>query len=376
MYPALAVLDALRQALPASSGSEELTAAWIGSAAGMEGDIIRRSGLPFHGLALHGGVRGRGPVAAVLGAFGLIRGCLQAVGLVRSLRPQVIMATGGYVSAPAVLAGWLLRVPTLMYLPDMQPGWAVRALAPLARRIAVTTEQSRGYFAARKVVVSGYPVRSAIIGQESKPAREVFGLDPDVPTLLVMGGSRGSHSINIATAQALPNLLLQYQVIHVTGMQEASAMRAVRERLASELKKRYRPYGFLHDDMATALAASDVIVCRAGASVLGEVPAAGLAAILVPLASGHRDQVQNAAFLADKGAALVVNDSGLTADTLQTAIERVTQPERLAAMRQAATALARPDAAAVIAAELMVLARVSRATGGDRHPEGDGNDTP
>jgi UDP-N-acetylglucosamine--N-acetylmuramyl-(pentapeptide) pyrophosphoryl-undecaprenol N-acetylglucosamine transferase len=351
------VSEALRKEQPSADAAGELALAWIGSAAGLEGDIVKRSGIPFWGIGLRGGVRGMGPLVALRALLGLIVGVAQALRILRSLKPQVIMATGGYVSVPPVLAGWLLRVPSLVYLPDLTPGWAVRFLSPFARRIAVTAEESRRFFPARKVLVSGYPVRPALSGQDRKAAREVFGLDPDLRTILVMGGSRGAHSINVAISQALPSLLLTYQVIHVTGPQEAGAMRTVREQLASELRKRYRPYGFLHEDMVKALAAADIIVCRAGASVLGEIPAAGLAAILVPYAGGHRDQERNAAYLASKGVAVQIEDADLTAALLEETINRVAEPATLAAMRQAAAVLARPDAAAIIARELMSIAR-------------------
>jgi len=338
--------------------ADTLSLTWVGSASGMERDIVRRSGIPFLGIGLQGGVRGVGPVAALRGAMGLVIGFVQAMGLVRRLQPEVILATGGYVSVPVVTAGRLLRIPALIYLPDMEPGWAVRFLAPFSSRIAVTAAPSQRFFARDKVVVSGYPVRAEIFGQEQHASRETFGLDPDMRTVLVMGGSRGAHRINMALAGALLRLLPICQIIHITGQQDAGAMRAERDGLPPELRRRYRPYSFLHEDMPKALAAADLIVCRAGASVLGEIPAAGLAAILIPYAGGHRDQEQNAAFLEKSGAAVRIEDARLSAELLgQTITAVLGDPVRLSAMRQASAALAKPDAAAVIASELMTLAR-------------------
>jgi UDP-N-acetylglucosamine--N-acetylmuramyl-(pentapeptide) pyrophosphoryl-undecaprenol N-acetylglucosamine transferase len=352
VYPALSVVEALK----GITGQGSLELLWLGSVSGLEAEIVRRSEIPFRGIGLRGGVRGVGPVAAVRGGLGLLLGIGQALRVIRAHKPQVILATGGYVSVPAVVAGWLLRTPSLVYLPDVQPGWAVRFLAPFARRIAVTTEESRAYFSAHKVVVTGYPVRPAMFGQDRKAAREAFGLDADLCTVLVMGGSRGAHSINTVLAQALPHLLWNYQIIHVTGQAEAAAMRTVRDQLPAELKRRYRPYGFLHEDMVKAFAAADLVVGRAGASVLGEIPAAGLAAILVPLATGHRDQERNADFLVSKGVAIRVNTSDLTAERLEQAIAQAAEPSTLAAMRRASAALARPDAAQEIAREVVALA--------------------
>jgi len=349
-------VEALKKARQAADTPGDLSLTWVGSVAGLEGDIVRRSNIQFRGIGLKGGLRGVGPLAALRGLIGLKIGFFQAIGVVRSTRPQVILATGGYVSVPAVLAGWILRVPTLLYLPDIEPGWAVRFLAPFARRIAVTMEESRRFFSPRKVVVTGYPVRQGLSGQDKRAARQSFGLEPDMRTLLVMGGSRGAHRINMALSHALPHLLLTYQIIHVTGQQDATLMRSLRDELPSELKRRYRPYGFLHDDMPMALAAADLVVCRAGAAVLGEIPAAGLAAVLIPYAGGHRDQERNAAYLAARGAAMCIDDADLSAATLEEAINKVGEPQTLSVMQQAAVALARPDAATAIANELTALA--------------------
>lgn len=354
MYPALAVVDELKLAQQAGS---PLAVVWVGSAGGMEGDIVRRAGIPFYGLRLRGGMRGMGPLVVLSAAWGLLRGFFQALRIIRREKPAAILVTGGYVSAPTMLAGWLLRVPGLMYLPDMAPGWAVRFLAPFTRRIAVTAEESRRFFKPGKVLVTGYPVRPSLFGQERAAARAAFGLEPETQTVLVMGGSRGAHSINAALVGALPHLLPFYQIIHVTGQREAALMRDARDELPERLRPRYRYYGFLHDDMPKAFAAADLIVCRAGASVLGEIPAAGLAAVLAPYVAGHRDQEQNAAFLCDKGAAVCLDDATLSASILEETINQILgDPARLNAMQQASTALAKPDAAGAIARELASLA--------------------
>jgi UDP-N-acetylglucosamine--N-acetylmuramyl-(pentapeptide) pyrophosphoryl-undecaprenol N-acetylglucosamine transferase len=193
--------------------------------------------------------------------------------------------------------------------------------------------------------------------QDATSAREAFGLEPGVPTLLAMGGSRGAHSINMAVSGALTLLLQGYQVIHVTGQQDAAAMRAQRDQLPAEIRRRYRPYAFLHDDMIKAMAAADVIVCRSGASVLGEIPCGGLAAILVPYAGGHRDQQRNAQYLAERGAAVIIDDAELSPSVLLETVDSTMKPETLASMRQAAAAMAKRDAAATIGQELSAIAR-------------------
>ena len=115
VYPALSVAEALKEAQRTDFPNEALDLTWVGSVSGLEGDIVRRSDIAFRGVGLRGGLRGVGPLAAVRGVFGLLAGLWQSLGIIRVLRPQVILATGGYVSVPAVLAGWLLRVPSLVY---------------------------------------------------------------------------------------------------------------------------------------------------------------------------------------------------------------------------------------------------------------------
>ena len=193
-----------------------------------------------------------------------------------------------------------------------------------------------------------------------------MNLRPDLPALLVFGGSRGSHSINQALVAALPQLLPICQVVHISGQLDWPAIGDAGRRVAAEVAAqtgeadvRYHPYPYLHDEMIQALAAADLVIARAGASTLGEFPAVGLPSILVPYPYAGQHQDANAAYLADRGAALVVPDSELAARLASTVLSLFTEPERLATMAAATRALARPDAAAAIADKLRQLAGVA-----------------
>jgi UDP-N-acetylglucosamine:LPS N-acetylglucosamine transferase len=321
----------------------------------MESDLVNRAGIPFraiHGAGVHG-VGWRLP----LNALDLLRGLAEALGLVRAYQPDVVFVTGGFITAPVAVAAWLNRVPVLVYLPDIEPGLAVKLIARLARRIAVTVEDSLQFFAgrARDVIVTGYPTRPGLEAIARADAQAALGLEAGRPVLLVTGGSRGARSINRAVFKALPDWLKDYQVIHLSGELDWQEVEQARSALPAEQMARYHAYPFLHE-MGQALAAADLVVSRAGASALGEYPLFGLPAILVPYPYAWRYQIVNADYLARRGAALRLNDEDLAQRLAPEVRALLDDPRRLTAMRQAARSAAHPGAAAQIADELARLA--------------------
>jgi UDP-N-acetylglucosamine--N-acetylmuramyl-(pentapeptide) pyrophosphoryl-undecaprenol N-acetylglucosamine transferase len=329
----------------------------------MEAEIVGRAGLPF--MAIHaGGVHGVG-WRLPLNAWHLLRGLLEAAGLVRAFRPDALLVTGGFVTVPVALAAWLSRVPILVYLPDIEPGLAVRLIGRLARKIAVTAEDSRAYFRGRgqaaRVVVTGYPTRPGLAGATRAEASAHFGLEAGRPTVLVTGGSRGARSINRAVWAALPDWLKDFQVVHLTGQQAWAEAEQARERLPEALRPRYHALAYLHE-MGLALAAADLVVSRAGASALGEYPLFGLPAVLVPYPHAWRYQRVNADYLVRRGAAQRLDDEALAPELGPTVRRLLENPARLAEMRSAARAAATPGAAERIAQALKGLA-AGRAAG-------------
>ena len=330
-------------------------ATYVGGKDSVEERLVRRAGVRFVGIPA-GGVHGLAPWRAAWNLTKLARGFGAALRLGRRERPRALFVTGGYASVPVALAVWALRVPILVYLPDIEPGLAVRFIARLATRVAVTTEDSKAYFPARKVVVTGYPVRPEFAGLTREAARERLGLSLEEPVLLVFGGSHGARSINRAVTTVLEDLLEMAQVIHVSGRLDWPWVSERAERLPPGLRLRYHPYSYLHEEMGDALAAADLVVCRAGASTLGELPYFGLPAVLVPYPHAWRYQRVNARWLAERGAAVVLEDERLGEALLPTVRRLLADPERLDRMRERSRAVARPDATARLAGLLYALA--------------------
>lgn len=356
VYPAIAIAEAAVD----SDGATILR--FIGSVDGFERPLIEKAPVAFidYNEVQAGPING---VGAVRGAISVIKigiGTLQSLALMMRQRPDALLMTGGWVCVPAGIAAWMLRVPSLIYLPDIEPGLTIKALRHLATRVAVTAEASYPYFRAGQAVATGYPVRKALLSATRAGGQARFGLDPARQTLLVFGGSRGARTINRAVIAVLPDLLADgVQVIHVTG---ALDWQEVSEQvdalgLAAALRGRYHSYEYLHDDMALALAAADLVVSRSGASVLGELPLFGLPAILVPYPYAWRYQKVNADYLVDHGAALLLEDARMNEALLpmirQVLGDSVTQHR----MATAALALAHPDGAGHAARELLQLAK-------------------
>lgn len=323
----------------------------------MEADLVPREGLPFK--AIHAaGVHGVGWRRLPANAFSLVRGFFESLGIVRHFKPEALLVTGGFLAVPAALACWLHRVPVLIYLPDLEPAQALKFVSGLAAKVCVTAEPSRQYFAAHKVVVTGYPVRAELAQATRARAIEHFGLDPARKIILVTGGSRGARRLNRAAFAALGDWLPEFQVIHLSGTLDWPEAEAARQKLPAELKPFYHAHPFLHE-MGLALAAADLVVSRAGASALGEYPLFGLPAVLVPYPYAWRYQKVNADYLVARGAAVRVNDEELEMKLKATVRALLADEARLRQMRQAASAAAQPDAARRIAQELVTLARAS-----------------
>lgn len=335
--------------------------AFIGSVGGMERGMVAESGVPF--ASYHevraGPLHGVGIGTLIKSLVQTLIGTLQAWGHLRRTRPHALLMTGGWVNFPVALAAALWRVPSLIYLPDIEPGLAIKVLRHIARRVAVTAEESLAYFPRGQALVTGYPLRAHLLTATRDAGIAHFRLDAAKRTLLVFGGSRGARSINHAVVEIAPALIADgWQIIHVTGTLDHADM--VARHAALGAPSAYQVFAYLHDDMGLAMAAADVAVCRAGASSLGELPHFGLPAILVPYPHAWRYQKVNADYLAARGAGRVMRDQDMARDLLPTLRAWAGDPAALADMRERARALQSDGAAAIARAWLALAERAGR----------------
>jgi UDP-N-acetylglucosamine--N-acetylmuramyl-(pentapeptide) pyrophosphoryl-undecaprenol N-acetylglucosamine transferase len=317
----------------------------------MEADLVRRERIPFATIPA-AGLHGVGLRSLPRNLFLLARGFVQSAAHLRAFRPDVLFLTGGYLAAPMAAAG--RAIPTMLFVPDIEPGLALKFLARFADRIAVTAPESQRFFR-KKVAVTGYPVRAELGAWTRERGRAALKLRDDLPVLLVAGGSKGARSINEAVLAHLPSLLHLTQVVHLTGEGEWERVTSMTSGLAEAELSRYRPFPYLHERMGAALAAADLALMRAGASVLGELPSFGLPAILVPYPHAWRYQQVNAEHLASRGAAIVLKNEDMQRDLLGTVSRLLQSTSERKTMRSAMKSMAKPKAAGALAAQLLEL---------------------
>lgn len=335
VYPALAVLQALE-----GSYSDIL---WIGGEGGMEADLVKRLKLPFQAIPA-AGVHGIGLRTLPGNIYKLFKGVIKSAQILKEYQPDVIFYTGGYLAAPMAVAGFRQR--SVLYVPDIEPGFALKFIAKFANAIALTTQNSKRFFeGARNLVVTGYPLRKELTFFSKEAAKEIFNLHDRLPVLLVYGGSKGAHNINQVIKKNLALLLQQTQIIHITGSLDWEDTQRTHTDLTLKLSENYHIYPYLHEEMSAAFSCADLCVCRGGASTLGELPFFGLPAIIVPYPYAWRYQKVNAQFLVDHKAAVLLPDEEMDDRLSSEIIQLLSEPKKLDEMRSAMKSLSNPDAA-------------------------------
>ena len=313
-----------------------------------------RSALTYHELTVRS-LRTSGlSIHTALDPARLAASVPQAWWLLGRIHPAAMFTTGGYLALPLVLAARARGIPTLVWEGNVLPGRATRAIGRFATRVAVSFPPTLDAFPGNSFV-SGTPIRS-FEGIDRAAARHALGLDPDDRLLLVFGGSQAVARLNGATFAALERLLVDWHVLHLAGEAGMAEAGAARQSLPDGLRSRYTAEPFLTDRMADALVAADLVVGRAGSSTCAELAAAGLPSILVPYPYAGAHQRYNASYMADQGAAVMVLDEEFDADRLVGEATSLRPDERRHEMARAARGLGLPDAANVLANELLALA--------------------
>jgi UDP-N-acetylglucosamine--N-acetylmuramyl-(pentapeptide) pyrophosphoryl-undecaprenol N-acetylglucosamine transferase len=355
VYPALTVAAALKQRY---DGADPLELLYLGVRGKIDRQLVEREGIPFRAITA-GPLRVASVKGAVQGSARLTAGTAQSFSILGKWRPDVVFATGGYGSVGAGLAARARRLPLILFEPGPESGLAVKLLSRAATKVIVTIPPALEHMPLEKTALIGYPVRPAFFEARRETAREQLGLEPNLPTLLVSGASSGASRLNEALAAWQADFLRIGQLIHLSGPRDEPWLRTLRDGLPEEQRSRYHLHAYLHDEMAIAMAAADLAVMRSGASVLGELPATRLPAILVPGEYAGWDQSANARYLEAQGAAVMLRQDSI--DHLQPLVmEFLADTARREAMKQSLAALSRPTAAEDIADVIAQIAGITR----------------
>src|SRR5258706_3752163 len=338
LFPGIAVAREILKRRPDAQIS------FAGTARGIEARVVPREGFPLD-LVRVGGLKGKEITHRMHGLALLPAGMIDAWRIVGRRRPRLVIGVGGYSSGPVVLAAAVRGVATMILEQNAVPGLTNRLLAPFVRAAALTFESSARFFGS-KAFVSGNPVRQEFLdaaGQGGWSANDGTG-----SRILVFGGSQGAHAINVAMVEAAAQLAADGSRVHLThqpGERDVEMVRAAYR--TAGLQAVVEPFLYA---MGEQIAGADVIVCRAGATTLAEITAAGKAAILIPLPTATDDhQRKNAEALLSAGAAEMLLQSGLTGDRLAGQVLKLAADgERRGRLASRARAMARPDAARVI----------------------------
>ncbi len=345
--PAAAVIEEMRRRDP------RLLVQWVGKKGGMEARVAARYNVPFRAVPVEGWTRRKSPRMA-LTALKLGWSVFRAWFYLRIFRPQIVFGVGGYVSLPAVWVAQRMGIFTVLHEQNKRLGLANRLCAARATRLLLSYPETVGAGATEKTEVVGNPVRAAFLEPPTKEeACDALGLSSTVPVIFVIGGSQGAHSINKA----------MMEVVHAFGRDEAQFIwgagknEAIQMRLCAEDAEPVTQVHAFIEDMATACAAADVIVSRAGASTTAELAVMGKPAVLVPYPhAADNHQESNARAFETAGAAAVLLNSQCTGEALAALLrELLKDPARLESMGAAAKTLARPTAAEAIAETIINL---------------------
>jgi len=345
VFPGIAVAEEIKRRTP------ENEVVFVGGRRGLEAVAVPEAGFRIRYIVTRGLPRRawwRWPSAIALNVIGF----LQALWVVLTERPHVVLGTGGYVSGPVSFAAWVLRRPLLLQEQNSIPGLANRWLARIADEVHLSFVEARSYFARKdNLKVSGNPVRAHILSGDKQQARQEFGLATGKPTVFIFGGSRGAHRINEAALDAMRRLKdrVDVQFILQTGREDLEWAKGIVD--AEKLPARVLPF---LKRIHMAYAAADLVVCRSGAMTLAEIAVCGTPAILVPYPhAAHDHQVVNASNLVDRGAAAMILDRELSGERLAKEIAHwLSDRPGLSRLSANARLFARPDAAERIAKSL------------------------
>jgi UDP-N-acetylglucosamine--N-acetylmuramyl-(pentapeptide) pyrophosphoryl-undecaprenol N-acetylglucosamine transferase len=315
-----------------------ITVAWLGTEKGMEARLVPAAGIPLHFISISG-LRGKGFKALLLAPWKLLKAITQAAKVIRQFKPDIVLGMGGFVSGPGGIASWLLGYPLIIHEQNAKAGLTNKWLALVAAKVLEAFPDT--FSARKKIITTGNPVRTEITVLPP-PAQRFAGRSQPLH-LLVIGGSLGAAAFNelVPKALALLDAKERPDVLHQTGEKHT----AITQQNYVDLNLTATVQPFI-EDMGSAYAWADVVLCRAGALTVAELCAAGLGAILVPYPYAVDDhQTANANYLVKNSAAMIIQQTELTPESLASIIKELSaSPAKRTAMAQAAYQLRKIDA--------------------------------
>jgi len=357
--PLMAVADALNQ-ISEQEKIAKMDLVFI-SDAPYDENLLLQKGIRFKKIYA-GKVRRYFSLLNITDFFKTIAGLFKALWNIYLDFPDVIFSKGGYASFPVVFTARIFGIPLIIHESDTVPGKVNKWSGKFAKRIAISFPQSAKYFPKEKIAMTGIPVRKELLTPASKSgAKDFFNLEEGIQTVMIISGSQGSKSINNNFLEIIPELLKNFQIIHITGKNnfkdvESAVSVIIKD---SQYKTRYHIFDFMDvTQLRMAYGAADLVVSRASGTCIFEIAASGLPSILIPLPKAAQDhQKENAYVFAETGACDVIEEHNLSPHILQSEIEKLlTNKERLLRMAEAAKNFAKPDAAEKIAREIIILA--------------------
>lgn len=360
--PLIAIKEKLEQV-------EDCQFIFIGSKNGPEEAFADEGNIPFTTIR-SGKVRRYLAWQNLTDPIWIIAGFFQSYFILRKFKPEVVLTAGSFVAVPVVWAAWTLRIPCLVHQQDLKKGLANTLMAHFAKKITVTFPSSLHQFSRKKTVLTGNPVRPAILKGSKEKAIEMFNLEKGIPTLLILGGGTGALEINKIVSRSL-QILEFCQVIHVAGKGKnifqdkqlrdlhrpdsiSDVISSSSNEKGSSLLSRYHVHEFLSEELSHALAVADLIATRAGISTLTELSQLGKPFIIIPLPGSHQEE--NAAYFEKEGAAYLISQKTLTPEIfISTIRELISNKTKLQEMIQKAQRLLKKDALENIAKQILSI---------------------
>jgi UDP-N-acetylglucosamine--N-acetylmuramyl-(pentapeptide) pyrophosphoryl-undecaprenol N-acetylglucosamine transferase len=338
IYPALALV---REIQKETKDAEFL---YIGTTSGLESKIVPRENIPFKSIHITGFKR-KLSFENLKTIFRFLKGVTDSKKMLKDFQPDVVIGTGGYVCGPVVYAAAKLNIPTIIHEQNSVPGLTNKFLSRYVKKVAICFDDAKDYFPKNKVVFTGNPRASEVIGKDGIKGRLSVGLDTTNPSVLIFGGSRGARPINEAVVKSLSELGKKpYQVLYVTGDVHFDEVKKEVELVGNPQNVIIQP--FIHN-MPEVLAGIDLVVSRAGATTLAELTSLGVPSILIPspyVTNNHQEK--NARSLVVQGAAELLLEKDLNKQSLIQSIDRVLlDKEKLASMKKKAKKMGVPDSA-------------------------------